>query len=116
MAIHPSPNSAARRNARSPLPAISTGGITEPGERVTSSPSPSTAGSPLTSAGSTRRDSSVRRPRSAKDIPAARQPMSPCTGLPVPTPSATRLPDTCCRVLICFAAQAGVRSASSITP
>ena len=116
MEIHPSPKAAARRIARSPSPAISTGGMTAPGERVTSSPSSSTAGCPVTSAGSTRRDSSVRRPRSANDIPAARQPMSPCTGLPVPTPSAIRLPDTYCSELICLAAQAGGRSASSITP
>ena len=41
---------------------------------------------------------------------------SPCAGLPVPTPGTIRLPDTYCRVLICFAAEATGRRASSITP
>src|SRR6185437_6775580 len=42
--------------------------------------------------------------------------MSPCAGLPVPTPSSTRSPETYCSVLICFAAHATGRRASSMTP
>src|SRR5262245_14332537 len=90
--------------------------MAEPGASVTSSPSPSTPACPVTSAGSTRSDSSVRLPRLLYGIPAALHPMSPCAGLPVPTPSTIRLPDTYCNVLICFAAQLTGRRASSITP
>jgi hypothetical protein len=116
MATQPSPKAAARRRDLAPLPAMRIGGTAAPGERVTSRPSAKPVGCPLIRRGSTRRASSVRRPRLSYGIPAARHAMSPCAGLPVPTPSTSRSPDTTCSELICFAAHATGRRASSITP